>query len=147
MAVLIDSNILLRFVQPHHPHCALVERAVGVLRTRGESLHVAAQNFIEFWAVATRPQMNANGLGMTPEMANRELGVLKRLFSLLPEPAEVFETWEQLVIAYRVSGKNTHDARLVAVMKAHGIGTILTLNVQDFARYNEITVLDPEALP
>jgi predicted nucleic acid-binding protein len=75
-----------------------------------------------------------------------ELAVLKDLFALLPEPASVFQDWEQLVTTYRVSGKNTHDARLVAVMKAHGIGTILTFNVQDFARYREITVLHPETL-
>ena len=54
MVVLVDSNILLRFAQPMHPDCGLVERAVGLLRTRGEPLHVMAQNLIEFWTVATR---------------------------------------------------------------------------------------------
>ena len=62
MAVLVDTNILLRFVEPQHPHCAIVERAVGVLRTRNEAMNVMAQNLIEFWAVATRPQASENGL-------------------------------------------------------------------------------------
>jgi len=146
VAVLIDSNILLRLVQPQHPDCIVVERALGVLRTRNEALHVVAQNFIEFWAVATRPQASENGLGMTPEMATRELGILKRLFSLLPEPGQVFEIWEQLVTAYRVSGKNTHDARLVATMKLHGIKSILTFNVQDFIRYDGIEALNPRSV-
>jgi predicted nucleic acid-binding protein len=82
---------------------------------------------------------------MSIEAATRELTALKRLFSLLPE-VSVFAEWERLVAAYRVSGKSTHDARLVAPMKAHGIGRILTFNVQDFARFTEIEALHPDAV-
>jgi predicted nucleic acid-binding protein len=46
------------------------------------------------------------------------------------------------VADYRVSGKNAHDARLVAAMVVHGIDSILTFNAQDFVRYREIRVLD-----
>ena len=144
MAFLIATNILLRTLQPHHPHCAQAERAVAALRTANEVLHVAAQNLIEFWAVATRPE-GENGLGMSIEAASRELTALKRLFSLLPE-APVFDEWERLVATYRVSGRNTHDARLVASMKAHGIARILTFNVRDFARYREIEAVHPDAV-
>src|SRR6266568_2194013 len=144
MAILVDTNILLRSVQTHHPHFPIVERAFSVLRANNEILNVAVQNFIEFWAVATRPTGSENGLGMTTDTVNQELDLLKELFPLLPEPVSVFEDWERLVTSYRVSG--THDARLVAVMKAHGIGTILTFNVQDFVRYDGITALHPETL-
>lgn len=146
MAVLIDTNILLRLVQPHHPHCAAVERAVSVLRTRNEALNVVAQNLIEFWTVATRPEGSLNGLGMTIDVAMRELAVLKRLFPMLPESQAVYEGWEHLVTTYRVSGKNSHDARLVSAMKVHGIGKILTFNVQDFNRYKDIEVMHPDSL-
>lgn len=122
MAFLIDTNILLRTMQPHHPHCAPAERAVAALRIRKQVLHVVTQNLVEFWAVATRPE-GENGLGMSIEAATRELIALKRLFSLLPE-MPIFDEWERLVATYRVSGKNTHDARLVASMKAHGIARI-----------------------
>jgi len=115
------------------------------LRLRSETLHVAAQNFVEFWAVATRPQ-SSNGLGMTPEMAEQELAVLKRLFSFLPETNSLFEEWERLVSAYRVIGKNTHDARLVAAMNVHQVSLILTFNVQDFARYKEVEAIHPESV-
>ena len=40
-----------------------------------------------------------------------------------------------LVIDYRVSGVQVHDARLVAAMLAHGVTHILTFNTADFARY------------
>ena len=101
MSILVDTNILLRFVQPQHPHCAIVERAVGIFRTMDEPLNVTAQNFIEFWAVATRPQSSENGLGMTIEMVTKEIAVLRRLFAVLPEPASIFEEWERLVTTHR----------------------------------------------
>ena len=142
MAILIDTNVLLRLLQPHHPHCALVERAVGTLRSRNETLHVTPQNLMEFWAVATRPT-GENGLGMTMETAAGELAAFKRLFSLLRETASMFEEWERLVTTHRVSGKNTHDACIVAAMNVHGISTIMTFNVQDFARYSNISAVHP----
>ncbi len=47
---------------------------------------------------------------------------------------------------YRVSGKNAHDARLVAVMKPHGITRILTFNAADFARFEGIEAIHPARL-
>jgi predicted nucleic acid-binding protein len=132
----------LRLLQPHHPHCALVERAVGILRTRNETLNVTPQNLMEFWAVATRPA-SENGLGMTVENAAGELAAFQRLFSMLSETASVFQEWERLVTAHRVSGKNTHDAHIAAAMNVYGITRILTLNVQDFVRYSNISPVHP----
>jgi hypothetical protein len=51
--------------------------------------------------------------------------------------------WRRLVVAHSVSGKKTHDARLVAAMSVHGVAHILTLNADDFTRFTGITVLDP----
>ena len=141
MAVLLDTNILLRATQPQHPHFATVMRALDVLRYRDENLHIASQNIVEFWAVGTRP-FSQNGLGLTIEQVISELGNLKDLLSVLPE-LPLHEEWQRIVTQYRVSGKNVHDARLVAAMSVHRIGEILTFNVQDFARYTEISALDP----
>ena len=147
MPILVDSNILLRSVQPHHPHFALVERAFASLRAQQETLFVTVQNLVEFWAVATRPLGSENGLGMTTEEAARELAGIKDLFPVLPEPASILEQWEILVTTYRVSGKNTHDARLVAVMKLHGISRILTFNASDFTRFEGIEAISPARFP
>ena len=54
MATLADTNILLRSLHPEHPHYSIAENALSALRLRNETLCVAAQNLIEFWAVATR---------------------------------------------------------------------------------------------
>ena len=146
MALLVDTNILLRLAQPSHPHCAIVERALGVFRTRSEPLHIVAQNLIEYWFVATRPETTSNGLGMTIEMVTKEYVVLRRIFSLLPEKASIFDEWERLVTTHRVSGRNVHDARLVAAMNLHGLKRILTFNAGDFAGYPHIEVIHPQSM-
>jgi predicted nucleic acid-binding protein len=144
MAVLVDTNILLRMAQPVHPHCRLARGSVAVFRGRGETQYLAAQNLMEFWCVATRPA-GENGLGLTSDAANFELTRIQAVFVLLPE-TPLFDEWRRLVTTCRVSGKTTHDARLVAAMLANGISKILTFNVQDFVRFPEIEVLHPEAV-
>ena len=58
----------------------------------------------------------------------------------------IFRRWEQLVDRYNVSGKNVHDARLVAAMLEHDISHLLTFNGKDFKRFDEITVVDPASV-
>jgi len=144
MAVLLDTNILLRIVQPHHPQCAQAARALHSLRGRNEALVVTQQNIVEFWAVTSRP-LAANGLGWGTDRVREEVASLRELFSELPElPLQT--AWEGLVQRYRVTGKNVHDARLVAAMLVNDVRQILTFNAKDFARYSEIRALDPASV-
>ena len=143
MNVLIDTNILTRAAQPGHPMHNDALDAVDVLTGRGEDLCVVPQNLIEFWAVATRP-LSANGLEMTIAEAQAELARIKSLFRLLPETPGLFSEWERVVVQHGVSGKNTHDARLVAAMNIHGLTQLLTFNVGDSKRYSpRITSVSP----
>jgi predicted nucleic acid-binding protein len=141
VAVLLDTNILLRLVQPHSPHAPIAERALAALRLQNEELQITSQNLVEFWAVATRSVIE-NGLGYSIEQATAQVVDLKRFFNLLPE-VPLQSEWERLVTQYRVSGKNAHDARLVAAMAVHGMNAILTFNTQDFTRYAGIAIIDP----
>ena len=141
MAVLIDTNILLRSSQRVQPRSVIAARATNILDSKNEDLVVLPQNIVEFWAVATRP-LSVNGLGLTVNQTILEVNRLSLLFELLPE-VPVHGEWLRLVTKYQVLGKNVHDARLVAAMIVNGIDSILTFNVPDFARYSEIKALDP----
>lgn len=143
MPTLIDTNVLLRSVQPSHPMHASAVRALEVLLKRDEVLIVALQNVAEFWNVATRPAVN-NGLGFTIEEVQEEVAKIESFFQILTENAASYATWKALLLAHRVSGVQVHDARLVAVMKTHGIAQIITFNVADFARYHEIEAVHPD---
>ena len=143
MPILIDTNILLRSVQPSHPMHAGAVHALEVLMKREEALVIALQNVAEFWNAATRPIVH-NGLGFTIEEAQEELARLEGFFRILTEDAASYAAWKTLLIANRVSGVLVHDARLVAVMKTYGIAQIVTFNVTDFARFSEIEAVHPD---
>ena len=145
MRWLVDTNVLLRSAQTSHPVYDDVARSVSILATRRDELHVLAQNLIEFWAVATRPVVN-NGLGLSIAQAEVEVSRLKSLFALVPDTPEIFSEWERIILQYQVSGKQVHDARLVAAMKVHGLSNLLTFNDADFKRFTEIVVVNPQSV-
>ena len=62
---------------------------------------------------------------------------------LLPETAAIYPAWEALVTQHAVSGKPSHDARLVAAMQVHGLSAILTFDKRGFSRFSDIEVIDP----
>jgi predicted nucleic acid-binding protein len=133
---------LLRLNQPKNPQHGEANRALRSLSHQQESLGIVPQTLIEFWAVATRPVAN-NGLNMTVDESVRQIADLKRLFELLPDTPDIFSEWERIVLQYKVSGKQVHDARLIAAMKVHGLSHLLSLNDGDFKRFTEITVVNP----
>jgi len=103
---LVDTNILLRLAETNSPMNAIARRSVVTFKQQGLELHIAPQNIIEFWVVATRP-ISSNGLGLTVEDAIRETQRLKVLFTLLDDRLELFSTWENLVQKYQVSGASS----------------------------------------
>lgn len=143
MSYLIDTNILLRSAEPTHPMYGDATNAIQILMNREKTLYIATQNLIEFWNVYTRPR-ERNGLGYEADDAEKEINQITSFFCLLPESPNIYTQWQKLVINYRVKGVNVHDARLVAFMLVHDLTHILTFNVDDFQRYREITVINPQ---
>jgi predicted nucleic acid-binding protein len=146
MLILADSGILLRLFHPADPFHATVDAAVSLLRSRGEKLAYSLQNATEFWNVSTRPITARGGQGLDVTETEHRLGLIEATFALLTEPPAVYSIWRQLVVTHSVQGKQVHDARLVALMQAHGISHILTLNGGDFARYPGIVAIDPASV-
>lgn len=142
MSYLLDTNIVLRWVNVQAPEHVVAVAAVQILRSRGETLFITPQNLVEFWSVATRP-VNVNGLGFTPARADADVQTIEQFFPLLPDDSTIHGHRRRLVVVHGVSGRQAHDARLVAVMLAHKVSHLLTLNIGDFARYTEITVVHP----
>jgi len=143
--VLLDTNTLLRTLQPLHPQREMVRAAIKTITGQGREVYIVPQNLVELWVVATRP-IEQNGLGMSPAAAAVDLARLKSLFALLPETPAIYPIWESLVVQHQVSGKLAHDARLVAAMQAHGVTAILTFDQTGFARYPGIQVFHPAHL-
>jgi predicted nucleic acid-binding protein len=145
MRVLVDTNILLRSAQPNHPLCSQATPAVSRLIRHGDAVFFCSQNIAEFWNVATRPA-NLNGLGLSQEEALQEVSNIERLLTLLPDIPAIYPAWKEIVRDHRVQGVKVYDARLVATMNVYAVENILTFNMADFKRYNNITALHPSSL-
>lgn len=144
MPYLADTNVVTRRVLPADVHHVLVRAAVDRLLLRGETVYITAQNLVEFRALATRP-LAANGLGLPPEEASIRAQRIEAIFPLLSETPDIYVHWRRLADTYRVVGRQVFDARLVAVMLAHGVTHILTLDAPHFRPFaaESITVVEP----
>jgi predicted nucleic acid-binding protein len=142
---LLDTNVLLRSSDPNSPLQALADTSVTRLLRRSDQLYITSQNIIEFWVVATRPAQ-VNGLGWSVEQTRTEIELILNQFPQLEETPQIFPHWFNLVTSYQLQGKRVHDARLVAVMLAHGVTHLLTFNPDDFRSIHEIVVVHPQAL-
>lgn len=135
--ILLDTNILLAYINAHHPRHQAVLNRIEQLIGAGYELLLAPQCLYEFYVVATRP-VDQNGLGLSPAEADQKLQDLTSVFSLREDKRSTVKKWRKLCQTYQISGKRAHDARLVAWMIKQGVAELLTLNAQDFQVFNSL---------
>jgi predicted nucleic acid-binding protein len=142
MLVLVDTNVILRVLEPQHGHHSHAVGSLRILKESGFEPCLVPQIHYEFWVAASRP-LAANGLGMTTMEVNAELQKLgPPLFRFFRDERAVYDRWYDLVAQHNIQGKAAHDARLVAAMQRHGITQILTFNASDFTRFGGVEVLN-----
>jgi predicted nucleic acid-binding protein len=139
---LVDTNVLLRLVQPDSPEYGAIRQCADYLWAQGAELFYASQNLAEFWNVCTRPA-ERNGFGFSIEETDELASLIESRLTLAPDSEATYREWRRIVVAERVSGVQVHDARLVATMHVHEIGNLVTLNVEDFRRYRNIIAASP----
>ena len=144
---ILDANVLLRLASKSDPLRLTARRAVELLLANGSLLRTVPQSLFEFWAVATRP-LDKNGLGLSIAEAESELLSMLQSFPLMPDDPALVTYWRQLVVRCGVSGKQSHDARYIAAMQAHGLTHFLTFDA-DFNRYaaEGLTIINPASVP
>jgi len=140
---LLDTNILLRAVDPASAQFSQAIEAVGHLLETGWECVLTPQVVIEFWVVATRPNQE-NGLGWTVEQTAAEVTSLLNQFALLEDNSQIFTFWMDYVTAYFIKGKRVHDIRIQAVMKTYQITHLLTFNSKDFLSLEGFVILHPD---
>ena len=143
--VLLDSNILIRWVEPEQPDQVIVAGALDRLKLADIDLCYTSQNLADFWNTLSRPA-DRNGYGLTPAQADRRAHAIESRISLLPDTPDVHIEWRRLLVTHNISGVQVHDARLVASMNVHGVRRILTFNTRDFARFTDIEAIHPANL-
>jgi predicted nucleic acid-binding protein len=147
--ILLDTNLVGRLTDSADPLHATARDAIRRLTSAGERLVIVPQVLYEFWAVATRPAGpppdGRNGYGMSVSQAGQWIRFCRRRFTLLPDRADLVETWQDLVGRHGITGTKSHDARLAAAMRTYGIASLLTFNAADF-RVLPVTAIDPASV-
>jgi predicted nucleic acid-binding protein len=90
--------------------------------------------------------LNLNGLGNSITGTEKLTSRIETFFIVLPDSMEAFRIWRRLIVEHEVKGAKVHDARLVAIMQAHGIKRILTFNTSDFKRFSDLVAVHPTEL-
>jgi len=130
----LDTNILLAATDESREDHEDAIAAINVWPASGVVLYTSGQILREYLAVATRP-VDHNGLGMTQPDAIANVRALRARLNLLSEDVKVSGRLLELLDTIECRGKQVHDANVVATMLVHGIDTVVTLNVDDFARF------------
>jgi predicted nucleic acid-binding protein len=106
----------------------------------GTRLYLSGQIMREYLAVATRPE-TVNGLGLSLADALDNLNAFRDRTMLLSESGKVTDRLLRLLHEVTCGGKAVHDANVVATVLVHGVGTVVTSNLADFARFERYVSL------
>jgi predicted nucleic acid-binding protein len=142
----LDTNILLEATDAKRAyHCEALD-LFSKAHTQGAHLGVTGQVFREYHVVATRP-VSGNGLGLKAELALENAASFLEWCVFFEETKAVYDELLGLIEANRITGKKAHDANIAAVMKAHRIENLITLNPKDFISFEGLNTYSPsEAL-
>jgi predicted nucleic acid-binding protein len=134
--VMVDTNVLLAATDEsrteHHDALTILNDWPAGATT----LCVSGQILREYLAVATRPA-DSNGLGLKLPDALGNVGAIRERTTLLAEGAKVTERLLGLLADVECGGRQIHDANVIATMLVHSVGTVVTMNIDDFARFGQ----------
>jgi hypothetical protein len=106
---LVDTNILLRLVQPDSPEYGTIRECADRLWARGAELFYTSQNLAEFWNVCIWPA-DRNWFGSSVAETDERAALIEAKFSLAAESEATQQEWRRIVVAAKVSGIQVHDA-------------------------------------
>jgi predicted nucleic acid-binding protein len=132
--VMLDTNVLLAATDEGRAEHRDALTVLNDWAAGHTDLCTSGQILREYLAVATRPAEN-NGLGLSLPDALANVRAVRERTTLLAEDAKVADRLLSLLADVECLGKQVHDANLVATMLVHGIDTVVTMNLEDFARF------------
>jgi len=132
--VMLDTNVLLAATDEGRAEHRDALTVVNDWAAAHTDLCTSGQILREYLAVATRPADN-NGLGLRLPDALGNVRAIRERTTLLAEDPKVADRLLGLLADVECRGKQIHDANLVATMLVHGVGTVVTMNLEDFARF------------
>jgi predicted nucleic acid-binding protein len=139
--VFVDTNVLVYATRPSAAQHASARAALTRLEDEGSSLWVSTQVLREYLAAVTRPQATAPGLPMATAII--DVRRFRATFDVAEERPNVLDRLLHLLTTHSSSGRQVHDANIVATMLEHSIRRLLTFNAADFRRFARIIDIEP----
>jgi predicted nucleic acid-binding protein len=130
----LDTNVLLTATDSGRRDHARAVAALDDWPARGTVLYTSGQILREYLAVATRP-VDLNGLGLSQHDALENVRALGERMQHMEETKKVHDRLLAILDKVPCTGRQVHDANVVATMSVHGVRTLVTYNIDDFARF------------
>jgi predicted nucleic acid-binding protein len=142
--VFADTNILLRAFHAELAQHTQVKALFDQTILTNTPIFISRQVIREYLVQVTHPR--TFDIPLTMDEAQHHLAQIRQVCDVLDDTESVTKQLLALLKAYPTTGKQVHDANIVATMLAHDIDKLLTLNVADFRRFESriqtITVND-----
>ena len=137
--VFVDTNVLIYASRTNAPLHRSAMTALSRLHLEKSALWLSQQVLREYLAASTRPQSTGPSLAMAAAVA--DVQQFRNRFNIAEDSPEVLDRLLLLLTAHRVSGKQVHDANLVATMLVSGVRRLVTYNSGDFHRFGKFIEL------
>ena len=138
--VFVDTNVLIYSTRAHSTHHAPACSLLAEREAAAGGMWISSQILREFLSAVTRPHPNAAAVPV--HEAVRQARFFARRFWIAEDGPAVFDRLCRLLEDYPTSGRQVHDANIVATMLANGITRLLTLNVTDFRRFEGLIAIE-----
>ncbi len=139
--IFIDTNILIYANVAGAP---FHEQALDALKLAQQSERpswISRQVLREFISARTRPQTFAQP--STMDVVIERVRYLEKQFQVADDTASVTEQLIKLLGDFKIGGRQIHDANIVATMLAYNIPCLLTHNIKDFRRFEQLIKIEP----
>ena len=140
--IFIDSNVLVYANNTLSPFCKVARNQLQNAFANHESVWASRQVFREFAVIVSREMLAANGK-VDFKLLEATIQRFEQDFQVAEDGQAIFQRLLSLLEETNTSGKQVHDANIVATMLIHGLDTILTNNVSDFNRFSHLITILP----
>lgn len=137
----IDTNVLVYATISAAPFHAAAVRAMAREHAAARPLWISRQVLREYLATLTRPHTFTPPVSPTSLMA--QISAFESQFRMAEDGPIVTANLLNLLTTIPIGGAQVHDANIVATMQAYGIPSLLTANVDDFARFHSLINVIP----
>ncbi len=142
--ILLDANVLVYASNADAPEHVASRALLGAAFKGRLAAALVPQVLLEYFAIVTDPRRTQHPL--SAEDAWSQVESLRASLPVLEAGGRSLAALGELVVRRRPAGQDIFDLFLVAQVRGHGIATICTYEVSDFAGIPGIRAERPQSL-